>query len=190
MYIQKAKAISTDLETDKPYDFAAIVHVYFLLNQYDEIIKLLERHPYIKMDAWTSYRIAKALENTHQSQKALSFYEQAIEQMPKQLDFRLQALGFMIKHEAWQMMETAVNDYLKLYDKTAEVHAYKGVLLMRKNALSEAQSAFNKALSFDPDLLLALQNLKQLYGLMGNTEAEKSIEQRIKSCEKRLAITR
>lgn len=190
LYIQKAQSLSSELQTNKPYDFATIVHVYFLLNKYADIIQLVDKHSTLQTDAWTSYRIAKAYENTNQTQKALTYYEHAIELMPKQLDFRLQALGFMIKQEAWQMMETSVNDYLNLYDKTAEVHAYKGVLLMRKNALSEAQSAFNKALSLDPDLLLALQNLKQLYGLMGNTALEKSIELRIQTYKKRIGITK
>jgi len=39
---------------------------------------------------------------------------------------------------------------------------------MHNNDLSSAQSAFEKALTLDPDLNLAIENLKQLYELTGN----------------------
>jgi len=169
LYLKQAELISSQLNAHLPYDFATMIHVYFLLNKYDEIIKLDEsKKEGLTIDAWTAYRIAKAYDNKNNVSSALEYYEAAIAKMPNQLDFRLQLLGFYIKHNSWQNLETAISDYLKLYNKTPEVYAYKGLLHMHNNDLSSAQSAFEKALTLDPDLNLAIENLKQLYELTGN----------------------
>ena len=190
LYLKQAELISSQLNAQLPYDFATIIHVYYLLNKYDEIIKLNEINKGVTSDAWTIYRIAKAYENKGNAQKALEFYELAIEKMPRQLDFRLQALAFLIKQEAWQSLSNAIESYLKLYKKTPEVYAYKGLLHMHNNDFADAQFAFKQALALDPDLILALQNLKKLYALMGNTVDEAKINSHLMNCQKRQNLTK
>lgn len=171
-YIQKANDLSKKLSSDNLYHLQTLIHLHYINRNYNEIIKL-QSGIKTKLDAWSNYRIAKAFENINSLESADQFFIIALEIQSNNLDFILQHAVLQIKMKQWSKAEVSLNKYNSLYSKTAETWAYLGLVKYNAKLLSEAKNHFLKALQLDPDQILALKNLEQIYLLSNPIEAGK-----------------
>jgi hypothetical protein len=178
LYLQKAREKSQSLKAEVPDHFQTLVHLYYLTGEYAKIIQMAAQKDG-SYDAWTDYRIAKAYDHENQGAQAVEWFDRVIEKEPGNLDFLLQYSVLLIRQQQYRQAEDLLVKLNKLYSKNAESWAYLGLVKLKSNEPATAKQYFQKALALDPDLLVALQNLKNLYQFLGNTEEVKKLELRI-----------
>jgi Tfp pilus assembly protein PilF len=178
LYLQKAKKKSEDLDEKQAEHLKTLVHLYYISKDYPKIISLIENKT-DSYDAWTAYRVAKAYEHGANLEKSMEWFEKVLDKEPGNLDFLLQYSVILIKTKQYRKAEEMLDKLNKLYSKNAESWAYLGMVKLQANELVLAKQYFLKALALDPDLMVALQNLKNLYQFTGNAEEVKKLEDRI-----------
>lgn len=178
LYLQKARDRSKSLDARQVYHLQTLLHLYYVEQDYNSMTKLC---PVINpdLDAWTTYRVAKAYERNGDLNKSAEWFIQAMEKAPANLDFMLQYGVLMVKAGQYRKAEVQLEKLNGLYSKNAESWAYLGLAKLKLDDLSHAKQNLEKALSLDPDLMVALQNLKNLYAMTGNVVEEKKLEVRI-----------
>jgi hypothetical protein len=180
LYLQKAREKSRSLDAGRPDHFQTLLHLYYISGEYGRIIEMTESGNG-DYDAWTSYRIAKAYDHKGKLDKASEWLEKAVAKESGNLDFLLQHAVLRIRLKQYRQAEEMLVKLNGLYSKNAESWAYLGMVKLQGNEPALARKYFMKALSLDPDLLIALQNLKTLYSILGNDEEVRKIEARIKT---------
>lgn len=181
IYINKAVEKSKKLNTKNSNHQITLIHLYYILKQYKDILSMNLDLKEIKKDAWSCYRIAKANENSGKNSEAKEWFQQCLSIQPKNLDFKLQYSWFLIQQKQFKEAEIQLKEYNQMYSKTAECYAYLGLIELSNKEIGKAKKYFDQSLSLNPDLELALQNLKNIQLQLGNkTEVEK-LEQRIKN---------
>lgn len=188
-YLNKALSLSRGLDHRKEAHFATLVHLYYVSDLYREVIRVSQLYKG-STDAWTSYRIAKSFERNGQGSQAEEYFARAVEAAPENLDFILQYAVFQLKAGKLNKAEQLLNRYNGLYSKTAESWAYLGILKLQSGKLAEARQHLLHALSLDPDLLPALENLKIMYDKLGQTAEMAGIQKRIEAIRLRQAKRR
>jgi len=160
---------------NKDYWFNALVNCHFLKNDFDSIKEMvsvkgiqivldsmLTKIEYSNYDAWTSYRIGQAYENTGNLLIAGYFYEKAVSLAKYILDFQNKYGTFLVKsgklNEAYEVFEFIISE------DPSYVSAYVnyGYSLMKTGHLADAKRKYLKALSLNPDHVQALINLAGL----------------------------
>jgi hypothetical protein len=179
LYLQKAREKSGKLDAKQVYHLQTLVHLYYISREYTRIIQLVSGKD-DAYDAWTDYRIAKAYDHAGDAVKAQEWFEKVIEKEPANLDFLLQYGVLLLREKQYRKAEDMLGRLNKLYSKNAESWAYLGMVKLQANEPALAKQYFLKALSLDPDLMIALQNLKNLYAILGNTGEVKKLEERIR----------
>ena len=96
----------------------------------------------------------------------------------------LQYASMLIKNQQFRTAQPLVEKHLKLHTKSAEAWALMGLIQMKNNQAALARQSFNKALSFNPDQLTALNNLLSLESLLGNKSEVDKIQKRINAIRK------
>ena len=136
-------------------------------------------------DAWSNYRIAKAYENLQRYADAKVWMDKCLALQPDNLDFILQNGILLMKNKEDAQAKENFERLNKLYTKNAESWAYLGIIHLKKSEFNAAQLSFNKALQLNPDLQLALENLKLLHQTTGNSIETKKIELRLLALKNR-----
>ena len=149
------------------------MHYYFLLNDYGKVIEYaLKMNPVIQNDPWTSYRIAESYMKRDDFSAATPWMKRSIELKPKQLNF-LQKYGNLL------YSLNKINDARLVFEKIlsynpkyAEAWNSLGLLICDKGKgdLAKALEYYDKALSLDPDLELALINSLDIFNATGDEE--------------------
>lgn len=150
--------------------FDALVRLAFLSEDYGEVVRLSnvlygsksnrsDRSTSSAERAWTCYRIAQSMEKSGRMDDALAYYRSAVELLPFQLAFRNKYAAAL---ESARNIDEAERQYVFLLkespdDVTALVN-YGYLLLSSRQALFEADSLYDLALSLDPDHVQALLN--------------------------------
>lgn len=178
LYLKKADEISKQLDKTKSDHAIILIHLFYINENYKGIIDLISSVEPVT-DAWTAYRIAKAFEKSNQNSESVLWYKKAIELKPLYLDIQLQYAYLLIKIKDFKSAAPVLEKLNSLYSKNPEVWACLGLVAMNSNDPSKARKCFNTALNLDPDQLTALQNLKIIEEILGNTAASISIQERI-----------
>ncbi len=186
LYLQKAKEHTDQLNAGIAVELPTIIHLHYVNKNYKAIIDLMEsRNDIIFKDAWSNYRVAKAYENTNRYNEAKPWMEACVKLQPDNLDFILQQGILLLKNKEDAQASENFERLNKLYSKNAESWAYLGIIQLKKSAFLKAQMYFDKALKLDPDLQLALENLKLLYQTTGNAVEVQKINKRLEDLVKR-----
>jgi tetratricopeptide (TPR) repeat protein len=111
-----------------------------------------------------------------------------VEQESQNLDFLLQYAGLLIKDKQTTKAVKVLKEHNLLYSKSAEAHALLGYAHLLERKLSDAKKSLVLSLSLDPDLIFALEYLKQLYQTTGEKELELQIVKRILKLKSRVKI--
>jgi tetratricopeptide (TPR) repeat protein len=178
LYLQKAREKSQTLDPRQVYHLQTLVHLYYITREYARILDLA-REQDGDLDVWTCYRVAKAFEHTGNMQATLEWFDKVLAKEPGNLDFLLQYSVVLIREKQYRRAEELLNKLNKLYSKNAEAWAYLGMIKLQASEPALAKQYFLKALALDPDLMVALQNLKTLYAFSGNDVEVKKLERRI-----------
>ncbi len=181
IYINKAVEKSKKLNSNNSTHQITLIHLYYVLKQYNDLLKMNLDNNEIKKDAWSCYRIAKAYESSNKQAEAKEWFQNCLTIQPQNLDFKLQYAWFLIQIKQYKVAEIQLTEYNKLYSKTSESYAYLGLIELNNKELGKAKKYFDKALSLNPDLELALQNLKNIQLQLGNIIEVEKLEQRIKN---------
>lgn len=178
LYMDSAKAKSARLDADKSENIKTLIHLHYINSEFNKVIQLSSKLK-SEIDGWTAYRIAKSFERMSNNPKALEWFDKAIEFQAQNLDFLLQKSYLLIKMKQFSKAKPILENLNKLYSKNAESWACLGLVHMNENQLSLAKNNFEKSLSLNPDLVLAIQNLRTLEQLLGNIEKVKVLDLRL-----------
>lgn len=179
LYLKKAKEQTAKLDKTNSDELRTIIHFNYISKNYAEIINLVSNKTMDLKDAWTNYRVAKSFENMNQYAQAKQWMEACLAIQPENLDFILQNGILLLKNKEDAQAKENFERLNALYSKNAEGWAYLGIIHLKKSEFNAAQINFNKALLLNPDLQLALENLKLLYQTTGNSIEAKKIEVRL-----------
>lgn len=174
-YLNKGDIINED------YFFNASINYYFLRNDFDTVMdlvseqgiqfvldSLLNEMEYSNYDAWTSYRIGQAYENTGNLLIAGYFYENAIALAKYILDFQNKYGTYLVKsgkmNEAYHVFEFIISEDPRYVSAYVNI----GYSLMKAGQLDKAKENYQMALNLDPDHLQAMTNLAGLNFAQGN----------------------
>lgn len=183
LYLNKAIELSSELEQSNTYQLSVLIHLYYINMQYDELVRLVDKVG-DRYDAWTAYRIAKAYQHLNQNGEASLWFENALGLQKNNIDFLIQYSSYLLKVNNFKKAEIQLNYLLKLYDKNPDAWAGLGLVYMSKSEYAKARECFEKALKLYPDQLTALQNLRILENLAGNTKEVSKLDARIKKVSK------
>ena len=163
------------------YFFNASINYYFLRNDFDSMIdlvseqgiqfvldSLLNEMEYSNYDAWTSYRIGQAYENTGNLLIAGYFYENAIALAKYILDFQNKYGTYLVKsgklNEAYHVFEFIISED----PRYVSAYVNLGYSLMKAGQLDKAKENYQMALNLDPDHIQAMTNLAGLNFAQGD----------------------
>jgi predicted Zn-dependent protease len=164
-----------------------LIHLNYVKFDYQSIIKLVSNRNDLK-EPWSNYRISKAFEKEGQLKKAIEWMQLVVEQESQNLDFMVQYAGLLIKDKQTTKAVKVLKEHNLLYSKSAEAHALLGYAHLLEGKLSEAKKSLVLSLSLDPDLIFALEYLKQLYQTTGEKESELQIDKMIQKLKSRVKI--
>jgi len=136
-----------------------IVKYHFLRNDFASIRTYASR---VRLDSvqdeWTNYRIGEAYFQAKQYQKALKYYQQAVNKKPFNLAFQNKLGSTYFQLGNYQKAERVFRLILTEDPRQKEAMANLGYLLLRKGRKERASDYFKKTLSLDPDYLQAMFN--------------------------------
>jgi Tfp pilus assembly protein PilF len=161
--------------SNQDYFFNANINYYFLKNDFNAIMdmvtqkgiqfvldSLLNKMEYSNYDAWTSYRIGQAYENTGNMLIAGYFYEKAIVLAKYILDFQNKYGTYLVKsgklNEAFHVFEFIISEDPRF----VSAYVNYGYSLMVAGHMEKAKENYQQALQLDPDHIQALTNLAGL----------------------------
>ncbi|MBC7425172.1 MAG: tetratricopeptide repeat protein [Bacteroidia bacterium] len=178
MYLQKAEELIQKLDLKNNDHVIALIHFYYTKNDYSEIVKASKNYKHIN-DGWTAYRISRAFDNLNKIDQSEFWIEKACESEKENIEFLLQRGITAIELNKVLKAREQFNDINKRYSKNARSWAYLGYTYALEKNPSKAKEYYLKALSLDPDLMLALTNLADLYKASGDKIHLKEIIERI-----------
>jgi tetratricopeptide (TPR) repeat protein len=165
-----------------------IVHLNFLKNKYEEIIKVVEtfdknkllnqvlvKKSYDNADAWLCYRIGEAYQYKSDFVKAQDYYQQASKLAPFFPDF-LNKYGSSCLNN--NNLKQALNTFQKLikdFPDYAPGYSNLGYLFLVQENIPLALVYFEKALQLDPDYELALMNKASVFIYQNKNKEAKDI---------------
>lgn len=167
--------------SNQDYLFNATINYYFLKNDFSAVKQLvsekgiqfvldslLNEIEYSNYDAWTSYRIGQAYENTGNLLVAGYFYEKAVSLAKYILDFQNKFGTFLVKSgkiaKAQNVFEFIINEN-PIY---TSAYVNLGYSYMKTGHYEKAKVNYQKALQLNPDHIQALTNMAGLNFAEGN----------------------
>ncbi len=175
---------------DSGYYFNAVINLYFLKSDYRKIITQIEKRgvkeilneelttqDYSNYDAWTSYRVGQAYENSNNNLMAEYFYKNAVDLAQYNLEFQNKYGSLLVKtgklSEAQRIFEFIISED----PRYTSAYVNLGFVLMNSNDIEGAKECYTSALNLDPDHIQALVNLAGLYMLeMDNKKAKEFLD--------------
>ncbi len=176
--------------------FNAIINYYFMKNDYNSIIKMVENlgnsvvitkylneQDYTNYDGWTSYRIGQSFESTGNLLIAKYFYENAIYLAKYNLDFQ-NKYGTLLSEEGDFVNAKKVFGFIiSEYPYHVSAHINLGYVYSRTGDMKLAKNEYEEALSYDPDNIQALINISGICMFQNEKEEAKSYIERILKLE-------
>lgn len=171
---------------NKDEQAAISIHVYHILNQPNEILKIAKNMREANVsDAWLAYRIGQAYQNANNNAQAEIWLKRAIALSPENFEF-------LTKMGTNALLKNNVDEGIMVLEKSLQMNFNQveawtnlGFAYMTKRNVIKAQSCYDKALSLDPDFGQALLNYEALHQYTGNKKEAAHMQKRLQQLEKR-----
>ncbi len=139
--------------------FRTQVHYYFTKKQYPPILSIAaDKTPASQTDAWTAYRIGEAYAKSNQIDRALGFYQKAVELSPYNLDFQNKLGTAYLQQQDLAKARQTFEFILSENSKQVPALNNIGYIYLLEGKTEQAYPYFDKALALDPDYELAMLN--------------------------------
>ncbi|MDF2448952.1 MAG: hypothetical protein K0R26_1456 [Bacteroidota bacterium] len=176
-YLDSAKIYLKEQSTaDVKTNFLLLVQLYFIKNDFNKIIDIvnhltdafvlsehLVKQSYSNDHAWASYRIGEAFYNSGNLQRAITYYKNAVDLAPYELDFRNKFATALAANGLLPNAEKELREIIKENPKHVSALTNLGFVKLRQNKLRDAEQLYFKALALDPDYEALLLNIAGLY---------------------------
>ncbi|MBS3914550.1 MAG: tetratricopeptide repeat protein [Bacteroidetes bacterium] len=159
VYLQKADAILKEEKTNSEIE----IHFYYANSNWKKIAELAGNYHVENTDAWTSYRIAKALDRNADLENAISWYKNANVKMPLQFDFGVEYANALIRNKQFAIAEKLLTDILEEHPKNEKGLINAGACAAETGKTALAIQYLKKAIALNPDLEDAWLFLAEIY---------------------------
>lgn len=176
-YINKAPEIEATEKQNRDF-----IRAYFVLNDYAKVISYAAQlKPESLTDAWTAYRIGESYYQTGSADKAVHWYQRAVEILPHALDFQNKYGSCLL---ALQNTADAKRTFLFILNenpKYASAHTNLGFIYMQEGNNAMAYDHLAKAILYAPDNKQAMINIAVWYHANArDAEAKKTLQRLLK----------
>jgi hypothetical protein len=170
VYLDSAKALITDATAaDVKANFNSLVRWAYLKEDYRQVITyanqagdiaaLLSTKDFANDDAWTAYRIGEAFSQTRMDNKALFFFDKAVQLAPFIPEFRNKLGSSQVINKDFDKAKTNFELLIRENPGYAEAYINLGYLTLTVfRNVEAADGLYEKALKLDPDNVQALLN--------------------------------
>lgn len=122
------------------------------------VLEALSETNYTNDDAWTAYRIGQSFDDLDNDDRAVLFYDRAVQLAPFELDFRIKYGSNLIslkrREEARIQMEFVYSEYPYYAENLNNL----GFFYVQEGDLINGKKLYNDAVSLHPDYLPARMN--------------------------------
>jgi tetratricopeptide (TPR) repeat protein len=169
-YLKNEKGIT---ETDL---LDARIHFFYLRQDYTSIVQL-SRNMDVNTcaNAWTSYRVGQAYQNTGVPQTAEIWYKRAVQLAPSNLDFINKLGSIQIELDNTASGINILTSSLQRNPKQPVALTNIGFAYLKQGNTKLAMKYYDDALLLNPDFEQALLNKAGLYNYLGNAQQAKII---------------
>ncbi len=159
------------------------IQYFFLRQDYEELIRFVNRLDSIRIkEAKPHYQIGQAYFDQKQWNKALEYFEAAVNKKPYNLDYRNKLASVYIRRRQLSKAQDQLDFIMKENPQLAFAHNNQGFLYLVKQKFAKAKKSLDKAISLSPDYGKAHLNLGKYY--LGKSQWEKA-NQKLQNVRKR-----
>jgi len=152
------------------------IHFFYLRQDYTSIVQLSRNIDVnICPNAWTSYRVGQAYQNTGVPQTAEIWYKRAVQLAPSNLDFINKLGSIQIELDNTASGINILTSSLQRNPKQPVALTNIGFGYLKQGNTKLAMKYYDDALLLNPDFEQALLNKAGLYNYLGNAQQAKII---------------
>lgn len=176
-YLDSARRYLAD---ETPEDIVSnledLVHLYFIKREYrtilnyvqklgkDELLKsILINKSWNNSNAWTSYQIGEAYSSTNDLTNASSFYKNAIQLSPYNMEFKNKMGSLLLSQNKTEEAIKIFEEVLAETPQNIQAITNLGYANLRVGNVEEADRLYNSGLKLEPDYEPLLLNIAGLY---------------------------
>lgn len=139
--------------------FGTAVHLYFIQQDFSRITTLLDKYgeKYIH-NAWTFYRIGEAFYSLGFVEKAINYYQKAVDLEKYNLDFHVKLGNAYTRVKNFEAAKNEFEFVTKQNPKNATAWSNLGFIYLKSGKIETANIYYDKALALNPDYEQALLN--------------------------------
>jgi len=180
--LDSAKFFLNRSDASKKEKLKTAVHYHFAEKDFRAVVRTYEQLTDNQIDdPWTAYRIGDSYSNLRQTPKALAFLQQAVDQLPYQLDFQNKLGVALLEEKQYDKAMETFKFILSENTKQPIAHNNLGFLYLLKGNGTKAIDHIDKALALDPDYEKAwLNKLSFLVGTKKMNEAQQLLKIMVK----------
>jgi hypothetical protein len=158
-------------------DFAGIVSITETI---PKLLSSLNRKSYDNKDAWTSYRIGEAMQNTGRTQSSVQWFKNAYILAPLYPDFGNKYANALAGQKNFAEARKIFSSLVKEHPYYAPAFSNLGYLiLIQEGNVNRANSYLDKALALDPDYELAILNKAAAFMSEGKVQDARKYLQKV-----------
>jgi len=152
------------------------VQYYFMKQNKQALINFVKNRDSLRItQAKPHYQLGQAYFDQKQLQKARFHFQQAVNQLPYNLDYRNKLAAVYIRLQQWEQAQNQLDFIMQENPKLAFAHNNQGFLHLVRQQFPQAKHHLKKALSLNPDYGKAQLNLGKWY--LGKQQYEKARRQ-------------
>ena len=161
--------------------FPTLVHLLFLRENYDSIVSLSATLPAAKIpaDGWTAYRIGEAFFKTGDNERALKFFNLALNVLPLHLDFLEKKGAALVNLNRMAEAKVVFEKVISENPKRPVALSNLGYVNLTMGKIAEASRLYDQAIALDPDYEQALVNKAALFIFQQKKEEARKLLQRV-----------
>lgn len=173
LYRQKALVLLKELN-----DYNLWIHYYYQEQNYTQIINVVDKLNNSN-DELTSYRVGKSYQQLNDYVNAKYWFFKTLTLGNYRPEYFIDYLSICFKIKDLDEAEKWTQKGIAEFPNNAMLWNAKGYLAFLKGNYSLAKNGYLKSLMYNPDLVLTLENLAQLYIQMNDNEMSKLYLNRI-----------
>ena len=173
LYRQKAFELLKELN-----DKALWIHYYYQESKYKEVVQFAKEMKVAKEEL-TCYRIGKSFSQLEDNSNAKLWFFRTLAINQDRPEYIVDYLSVCFKTNDLEECNKWVGIGLKAFPNNAMLWNAKGYLAYLNGNYAQAKKGYLQSLAFNPDLLLTLENLAQLYIQLNDKEKSKFYLKRI-----------